>query len=49
MKAKTRNGFPVWYFMYYGISCRQIAPHPMRPYTLEEWRNDRTLKRLFGR
>ena len=49
MKAKTKNGFRVWHFMYYGTLCRQIGAHPMRPYTLEEWRNDLTLKRLFGR
>ena len=49
MKAKKKNGFPVWHFMYYGTLCRQIGPHPMQPYTLEDWRNDRTLKSLFGR
>lgn len=49
MKAKKKNGFPVWHFMYYGTLCRQIGPHPMKPYTLEDWRNDRTLKSLFGR
>lgn len=49
MKAKTKNGFPVWHFMYYGTLFRQIGAHPMRPYNLEEWRKDLTLKQLFGK
>ena len=49
MKAKTKNGFRVWHFFYYGMFYRQIGAHPMRPLTLEEWRNDSTLKEVFGR
>lgn len=49
MKAKTKNGFPVWHFIYYGTLCRQVGPHHMPLFTLEDWRNDLTLKQLFKR
>ena len=49
MTKKTKNGFPVLHYIVFGVLIRQIGAHPMRPYTLAEWRSDSSLKQIFGR